>query len=328
MSNLKKALEIILESDQINLEKLKLTPFSKHEKVKGALIVHYDRRYIVLKEIDGVVIPFYYSSGLAKKENVPSQHWYALAGIADQGWLIKIGDKRGSDNIIVKQFFIGRLQTFAKELNSTLNQGNFNDWIKIVVDVKDDYPLIYKDVNQSFPENQIEDSSDHENIIKRCMQLYKKLGVKEETAKDVLINALFYDAKWNMQYIKGIFNNAKIDISDIIEKYEKNTPSNLKQFKKDLSNIEGDNQNIDAIVKALLYVKNENENEKIKVTDFEVSFKKESKEESKIVILKVENEKYTINNDKNEDDFDFKPHTLRDIATLIISHFEKKYNNS
>jgi hypothetical protein len=316
MSNLKKALEIILESDQINLEKLKLTPFSKHEKVKGALIVHYDRRYIVLKEIDGVVIPFYYSSGLAKKENVPSQHWYALAGIADQGWLIKIGDKRGSDNIIVKQFFIGRLQTFAKELNSTLNQGNFNDWIKIVVDVKDDYPWIYKDVNQSFfPETQIEDSSDHENIIKRCMQLYEKLGVKEEIAKDLLINALFYDAKWNMPYIKTIFNNAKIDISDIIKKYEKNTPSNLQQFEKDLSNINGENQNIDAIVKALQYVQNNIQNNN--VTDFEVSFKKGYKE----VILKVESENYFINNIKIANDFDFKSKTLEVIATLIISQF-------
>jgi hypothetical protein len=293
------------------IKDLNLISFKKYD----FHIVNYVGRYIVLKEVKGHIIPFYLSSGQAGKENVPVGKWYAIGGVSPDGWIVKMGQNREKENIIVQNFYIKSLQDAAKQLNDKIgNITLIENKIKNSVIFLDKINSIFDDVNQSF-KTKIKNKESFDEILLRILELYKILGAKEKDAILNLINSLHYDSGSSMDSIKRKFDRIGIDILPLLN-------TGLKQFKKDLSNINGDNQNIDAIVKALLYVKNE------KATDFEVYFKKESKEESKIVILKVENEKYTINNDKNEDDFNFNLDTLRDIATLIISHFKKKYNNS
>ena len=326
MSNLKKVLEIILEGDQkdpkfeydnmgqiINLNKdlakrlnlieieyvrKRFVSLQKMNKNDGkSYIICAAGRFIVLKKVNNVNMIFYLSTGKAGKKS-PAGKWYPIFGISG-GWLNK-----ANDSFIMEYYGSEILKKECEILDNNIGDiRNLQNIDPINISINDNE-------KQTEILNKGKEPSHEKDPVRTFKNMY------------TIINKIDPNNTFEDFFSQDNKEGFTTDFYKKISVSEKNTPSNLKQFKKDLSNIKGDNQDIDAIVKALLYVKNE------KATDFEVSFKKESKEESKIVILKVENEKYTINNDKNEDDFDFKLNTLRDIATLIISHFKKKYNNS
>lgn len=52
-------------------------------------IVNFNKRHIVLVNINGFHLPFYKSTGEAGKKNVPPGHWYPIFGIGQYGWLNK-----------------------------------------------------------------------------------------------------------------------------------------------------------------------------------------------------------------------------------------------
>lgn len=52
-------------------------------------IVNFNKRHIVLVNINGFHLPFYKSTGEAGKKNVPPGHWYPIFGISQYGWLNK-----------------------------------------------------------------------------------------------------------------------------------------------------------------------------------------------------------------------------------------------
>jgi hypothetical protein len=314
MSNLKKALEIILESDQnkkfelntdgdiINLDidlakklnlieiefvKKKFASVNNISKIDGkSYIICFAGRFIVLKKIETINMIFYLSSGKAGKKS-PAGKWYPIFGISG-GWLNKT-----KDTMISKYYGSKILEQNCKELD---------DKIGDIRDLKNIDPI---NISLNDGEKQTEllnkgKSPSHENDLigtfKNIYTIINKID-SSNTFKD------FFSLNDKEGFTTDLYNK--------ISGSEKNTPSNLQKFEKDLSSVKGENQNIEVIVNAIQYVQNNN------VTDFEVSFKKESKK----VILKVKNGKYTIDNNNLSINFNFNLHTLRNIATLIISQF-------
>jgi hypothetical protein len=79
-----------------------------------APVVEFSGRLIVLRNVNGVQVPFYLSTGGGGKKDVPEGKWYPFFGVAD-GWLNKIGGKDMAT-------YHGRadLATVARHLDKTL----------------------------------------------------------------------------------------------------------------------------------------------------------------------------------------------------------------
>ena len=80
-----------------------------------APIVEYSGRLIVLRNINGVQVPFYLSTGEGGKKDVPSGKWYPFFGVSEGGWLNKKGGKEMAS-------YHGRedLATVARQLDRTI----------------------------------------------------------------------------------------------------------------------------------------------------------------------------------------------------------------
>ncbi|HEV8034398.1 LPD5 domain-containing protein, partial [Yoonia sp.] len=84
--------------------------------VRGeASIIDLGGRKIVLREINGVQVPFYLSSGAAGKKNVPAGKWYPILGISADGWINK-----GSEQQIVDYYGSPELRAAAQELDTSI----------------------------------------------------------------------------------------------------------------------------------------------------------------------------------------------------------------
>jgi hypothetical protein len=79
-----------------------------------APIVEYNGRLMVLRNVNGVQVPFYLSTGDGGKKDVPSGKWYPFFGVAD-GWLNKTGGKEMAS-------YYGRadLAAVARQLDRTI----------------------------------------------------------------------------------------------------------------------------------------------------------------------------------------------------------------
>lgn len=84
------------------------------DKEGEAPVVEFNGRLIVLRNVNGVQVPFYLSTGGGGKKDVPEGKWYPFFGVAD-GWLNKIGGKDMAT-------YHGRadLATVARHLDKTL----------------------------------------------------------------------------------------------------------------------------------------------------------------------------------------------------------------
>jgi hypothetical protein len=78
------AAEIPYDSSTWDDIKKTRTPLSGKSK-----IIDYGGRKMVVVSVNGVKVPFYLSSGLAGKTNVPSGKWYPFFGIGTDGWINK-----------------------------------------------------------------------------------------------------------------------------------------------------------------------------------------------------------------------------------------------
>ena len=314
MSNLKKALEIILESNQndqkfeydnmgqiINLNKdlakklnlieveyvrkrfVSLQTMSKNDG--KSYIICAAGRFIVLKKVSDVYMIFYLSTGKAEKKS-PAGKWYPVFGISG-GWLNK-----ANDSFIMKYYGSEILEKECKILDNNIGDiRNLKNIDPINISIND---------NEKQTEflNKGKEPSHEKDPVRTFKNMYK------------IINKIDPNNTFKDFFSQDNKEGFTLDFYKKISDSENNNLSVLQKFEKDLSNIKGENQNIEAITKALQWVKNKKE------LNFEVSFKKENQE----VKLQVNDKKYTING-KNESDFSFKPNTLRDIATLVISQF-------
>ena len=81
-----------------------------------APIIDMSGRKIVVRDVNGVQVPFYLSSGRAGKADVPAGKWYPILGIdPDTGWLNK-----GSSAEIVNYYGSDALRQAAQELDATI----------------------------------------------------------------------------------------------------------------------------------------------------------------------------------------------------------------
>ena len=81
-----------------------------------APIIDMSGRKIVVRDVNGVQVPFYLSSGRAGKADVPAGKWYPILGIdPDTGWLNK-----GSSAEIVNYYGSNALRQAAQELDATI----------------------------------------------------------------------------------------------------------------------------------------------------------------------------------------------------------------
>ena len=107
---------------------LKPIPFDQFERkpdsaelipgtnVRGeAPIIDLGGRKIVMRDVNGVQVPFYLSSGLAGKKDVAAGKWYPILGIGPDGWINK-----GSQQEINDYYGSPELRTAAQELDATI----------------------------------------------------------------------------------------------------------------------------------------------------------------------------------------------------------------
>jgi hypothetical protein len=79
-------------------------------------IIDMAGRKIVVRDVNGVQVPFYLSSGRAGKADVPAGKWYPILGIdPDTGWINK-----GSSAEIVNYYGSDALRQAAQELDTTI----------------------------------------------------------------------------------------------------------------------------------------------------------------------------------------------------------------
>ena len=74
-----------------------------------------NRRVVVVKDINGVKVPFYISTGSGGKKNVPTGQWYPYFGNGPDGWFNK-----GSEEDINNFYNSPELKAAADELNTTI----------------------------------------------------------------------------------------------------------------------------------------------------------------------------------------------------------------
>lgn len=107
---------------------LKSIPFDQYERkpnsqelvpgtnVRGeAPIIDLSGRKIVMRDVNGVQVPFYLSSGQAGKKNVAAGKWYPILGIGADGWINK-----GSQDEINNYYGSPELRDAAQELDATI----------------------------------------------------------------------------------------------------------------------------------------------------------------------------------------------------------------
>jgi hypothetical protein len=108
--------------------KLKSIPFDQYKRkpnsaelipgtnVRGeAEIIDLGSRKMVMRDVNGVQVPFYLSSGLAGKKDVAAGKWYPFLGIGPDGWINK-----GSQQEINDYYGSPELRATAQELDSTI----------------------------------------------------------------------------------------------------------------------------------------------------------------------------------------------------------------
>jgi len=72
-------------------------------------------RQVVVRNINGVNVPFYLSSGAGGKKDVASGKWYPFFGVSADGWLNKLGGQE-----MVNHYGSAELKRVAEELDATL----------------------------------------------------------------------------------------------------------------------------------------------------------------------------------------------------------------
>lgn len=80
-----------------------------------AQVINYGGRMIVMREVNGVMVPFYLSTGRAGKADVASGKWYPFFGIGTDGWINKTG---GAD--MNNYYGSVELKEAAQELDRTV----------------------------------------------------------------------------------------------------------------------------------------------------------------------------------------------------------------
>jgi len=93
-----------------------LVPFGMHPAYNRPVYIYeYASRWTVVVNRNNLSLPFYWSTGLGGKENVPAEKWYPFFGIGPDGWLNK-----GTEAMILEYYGSNLLKNIAQALNTHL----------------------------------------------------------------------------------------------------------------------------------------------------------------------------------------------------------------
>lgn len=101
-------------------------PGNKRKESGQAEIIDFGGRKIVLRNINGVQVPFYLSTGSGGKVDVPAGKWYPFFGIGADGWINKTGGKEMTD-----YYNSPALRREAELLDSTLGDIRNEQHVKV-----------------------------------------------------------------------------------------------------------------------------------------------------------------------------------------------------
>ncbi len=87
-------------------------------------MIDYSGRKIVMRNVNGVMVPFYLSTGSGGKADVPSGKWYPFFGIGQDGWINKTGGKE-----MANYYGSQALRQAAEELDRTVGDIRNDDSI-------------------------------------------------------------------------------------------------------------------------------------------------------------------------------------------------------
>jgi hypothetical protein len=93
---------------------LKFYPFTMQTGQKKT-VVYWSDRFFVVVDVHNVKMPFYLSSGLGGKTNVPPGKWYPYFGVGPDGWLNKTSEEQ-----ILNYYHSNKLKSVAHKLDEVL----------------------------------------------------------------------------------------------------------------------------------------------------------------------------------------------------------------
>jgi len=80
-----------------------------------AEVINLGGRMIVMRDVNGVKVPFYLSSGAGGKTDVPAGKWYPFFGVGPDGWINKTGGKE-----MASYYGSAALRKAAEQLDATI----------------------------------------------------------------------------------------------------------------------------------------------------------------------------------------------------------------
>ena len=103
--------------ERVAIEQAPAAPETPAPSTTGSVTEPFvtNRRVAVVKEVNGVKVPFYISTGSGGKKNVPTGQWYPYFGNGPDGWFNK-----GSEEDINNFYNSPELKAAADELNTTI----------------------------------------------------------------------------------------------------------------------------------------------------------------------------------------------------------------
>jgi len=78
-------------------------------------VINYGGRMMVTRDVNGVTVPFYLSTGSGGKADVPAGKWYPFFGVGADGWINKTGGKE-----MANYYGSEALKQAAQELDATV----------------------------------------------------------------------------------------------------------------------------------------------------------------------------------------------------------------
>ena len=144
-------------------------------------IIDYNSRKMIVADVNGVKVPYYLSSGLAGKKNVPAGKWYPFFGIGADGWINK-----GSQEEISNYYGSPDLARVAQTLDATIGDIRGDQTIPRVSRIGAHIGFINSGLNPS--EN--ETSETPNNVAKNINSVIQRIQQNSTSSKEAIIGAV------------------------------------------------------------------------------------------------------------------------------------------
>ncbi len=144
-------------------------------------IIDYGSRKMIVADVNGVKVPYYLSSGLAGKQNVPAGKWYPFFGIGADGWINK-----GSQEEISSYYGSPDLARVAQTLDATIGDIRGDQSIPRVSATGSHIGLINSGLDPS--ENQTSETLN--KVTKNINSVIQRIQQNGTSSKEAIIGAV------------------------------------------------------------------------------------------------------------------------------------------